>query len=360
MPPRRPTRSGVADRLQPQHGLSARRASTPPQACTTCHVNNVYGARRATASAAIGRTTTAPPTPTTRPPASRPPATRATTTTRPRGVSVQSQPVLPLPDATPTPRAGRATRTTSTRARRATASGAIAPRTTGRPARITGLGISNHVRVVSSGDRYGVEPGPLRPRVIPIASGRHSGRPCSACHLDTNNYKAFTCVTGCHGGLDGQQSSRRQRLPVRVGCLLQLPSTGVRMMKEAHVMRRFVLVGGLLTAGVLAAAPGAHAQSSAPASTTLPRWARVSFFAPGCDHHFGRRRVDHVQRTGDHNRHQSAGRQEDGGFELQDSKAASAPIHPARSAIRGCPSTTPTSHSVWSAATYSCEAGRCG
>jgi hypothetical protein len=32
---------------------------------------------------------------------------------------------------------------------------------------------------------------------FPIASGRHAGNNCSACHPDPNNYKAFSCLT-CH------------------------------------------------------------------------------------------------------------------------------------------------------------------
>ncbi len=32
---------------------------------------------------------------------------------------------------------------------------------------------------------------------FPIASGRHSGNPCSACHTNPSNYGVFTCLT-CH------------------------------------------------------------------------------------------------------------------------------------------------------------------
>jgi len=32
---------------------------------------------------------------------------------------------------------------------------------------------------------------------FPITSGPHSGRPCSACHLDAGNYRVFSCLT-CH------------------------------------------------------------------------------------------------------------------------------------------------------------------
>jgi len=36
---------------------------------------------------------------------------------------------------------------------------------------------------------------------FPIASGRHSGNPCSACHTNTSNYAVFTCLT-CHGSTE--------------------------------------------------------------------------------------------------------------------------------------------------------------
>jgi DnaJ-class molecular chaperone len=32
---------------------------------------------------------------------------------------------------------------------------------------------------------------------FPIASGSHSGNPCSACHTNTSNYQVFTCLS-CH------------------------------------------------------------------------------------------------------------------------------------------------------------------
>ncbi|MEW5984226.1 MAG: multiheme c-type cytochrome, partial [Acidobacteriota bacterium] len=43
---------------------------------------------------------------------------------------------------------------------------------------------------------------------FPITSGKHAGRSCSACHADPNNYKAFSCVTGCHsrGETDSEHS----------------------------------------------------------------------------------------------------------------------------------------------------------
>ncbi len=33
---------------------------------------------------------------------------------------------------------------------------------------------------------------------FPISSGRHAGNACSVCHIDPNNYKTFSCLTGCH------------------------------------------------------------------------------------------------------------------------------------------------------------------
>jgi hypothetical protein len=36
---------------------------------------------------------------------------------------------------------------------------------------------------------------------FPIASGRHSGNPCSACHQQSGNYRSFTCLT-CHTRAD--------------------------------------------------------------------------------------------------------------------------------------------------------------
>ena len=33
---------------------------------------------------------------------------------------------------------------------------------------------------------------------FPIASGRHSGNPCSACHPNQSNFGVFTCTTSCH------------------------------------------------------------------------------------------------------------------------------------------------------------------
>jgi len=34
---------------------------------------------------------------------------------------------------------------------------------------------------------------------FPITSGRHSGHPCTVCHVDGGNYRVFSCTTGCHG-----------------------------------------------------------------------------------------------------------------------------------------------------------------
>ena len=34
---------------------------------------------------------------------------------------------------------------------------------------------------------------------FPIASGRHSGNPCSACHINSSAFQTFSCTTNCHG-----------------------------------------------------------------------------------------------------------------------------------------------------------------
>lgn len=52
-------------------------------------------------------------------------------------------------------------------------------------------------------------------------------------------------------------------------------------MRATGAARRFLLTNASLLIAGLAAVPCASAQSSAPATTTLPRWARVSFFAQG-------------------------------------------------------------------------------
>jgi hypothetical protein len=33
---------------------------------------------------------------------------------------------------------------------------------------------------------------------FPITSGKHAGIDCSVCHIDRNNYRVFSCTTGCH------------------------------------------------------------------------------------------------------------------------------------------------------------------
>jgi len=42
---------------------------------------------------------------------------------------------------------------------------------------------------------------------FPIASGRHSGNPCSACHTNPSNYQVFTCLT-CHGRTETDREHR--------------------------------------------------------------------------------------------------------------------------------------------------------
>jgi len=45
---------------------------------------------------------------------------------------------------------------------------------------------------------------------FPIASGRHSGNECSACHQNPANFVQFSCTTGCHGRSETDSHHREE------------------------------------------------------------------------------------------------------------------------------------------------------